>query len=82
MCLALPVNSCIEATEPKHTELALKHRPKCLLDWNLHCAENEEQKFSGQCSDFGAMHGYSMKWHRDAIHSEFHSNLLGDLRND
>lgn len=34
MCLALPMNSCTEATEPEHTCLALKHRPKCLLDWN------------------------------------------------
>lgn len=41
MCLALPVNSCIEATEPERTQLALKHRPKCLLGWNLHCTENK-----------------------------------------
>lgn len=41
MCLALPVNSCIEATEPEHTQLALKYRPECLLDWNLHCTENK-----------------------------------------
>lgn len=80
-CLALPVNSCIEATELEHTQLASKHSPKCLLDWNLHRTENKLHKFSGQCSDFSAIPGYSMKWHRDTIHGEFHSNKLGDFRN-
>lgn len=41
MCLALPMNSCTEATKPEHTRLALKHRPKCLLGWSLHYTENK-----------------------------------------